>query len=196
MWCFIFLKNENKVTTKIIFFYKATFITNIKLCFLDFIFGGKLNLLLNCKNRTGNKLKANKRNFRNIYIYISFSFILCAWNWSWRFFNTAPLTLQHMVSIVKATVCSQCTVSTSCLCTVHYLGKLTLSAICSLHCTADTQTKLTSDSFSNRLGILWSIRTPDRDLKSAGYDISHWLLFPFGKDGVIAQGRQRPWGWI
>lgn len=97
----------------------------------------------------------------------------------------------HVFSIFKAT--ALLTMQRSIRLTI-WKKKVTQSAICSLHCTADVQTKLTSHSFSKHLGILWSIRSPDTDLKSVESDVSRWLLFPFGRDGVIAPGRHRPWG--
>lgn len=129
---------------------------------------------------------------------MNWKFLLHAWNC--KYVQLQPL--RYLMSRFLARMCFQSSKRRRCshaaaFNTSHDLEKkkkVTQSAICSLHCAADVQTKLTSHSFSKHLGILWSIRSPDTDLKSVESDVSRWLLFPFGRDGVIAPGRRRPWG--
>lgn len=128
---------------------------------------------------------------------MNWTFLLRAWNC--KYVQLQPL--RYLMSRFLARMCFQSSKRRRCshaaFNTSHHLEKkkkVTQSAICSLHCAADVQTKLTSHSFSKHLGILWSIRSPDTDLKSVESDVSRWLLFSFGRDGVIAPGRRRPWG--
>lgn len=55
------------------------------------------------------------------------------------------------------------------------------------HWTAETETKLTSASFSNHVGILrLAVGNPDTDLKSIGPTCRP--CFHLGKNGVMARG--------
>lgn len=58
------------------------------------------------------------------------------------------------------------------------------------HWTAEAETKLTSASFSNHVGILRSaVGNPDTDLKSIGPTCRPCSRFHLGKNGFMARGK-------